>query len=248
MTDDSQRRGARERDSEVGDESRGSSGSGAGGDGSGNQGGSAGRARFSSRRRPGRPAAVYGVLIAGVVTLVVLLVIIYFSATGPETPDQPICTSITAAEAEGAILNGEVEHVALAHDAEVQETASDRWGPVLARVDFADDSCANLPQGVEGQTDHYQILGVISYYNETTEQPQVSVSFEAAENLDEALFATPTPEPTEVPETPEVWLVPVEPTEEPGTPVPADEVATPVEVVPAATPDATTPEAATPEA
>lgn len=183
----------------------------------------------SSGNDGGRPLAVYGVLGLGVATLLILLAIIYFSSGDRDKPDQPTCVNITATDTIDAVYAQEVDKVTVNYDAAGDPQSSDRYGPVLAKVDFVNGQCGNLPQGVEHIGQIYEVLGAIEFYNDTTELSQVEVKKEQSEWLADALYWTPTAEPTETPlptETPiatEPVVSPtVEPTSEPTTPVVED--------------------------
>jgi len=163
------------------------------------------RQKLGSRDSRGRPLSVYGILAIGVATLLVLLLVVYFSASDRDNPDQPICTSIQPAQAENAVRDGQAQRLTIAYDDEIEMPTNKRWGPVLARLDYADGQCANLPQGIANQGDVYAIVGVINFYNETTENPQVEIVYDRSNSLDEGLFVpptiptTPTPVPTATP-------------------------------------------------
>ena len=180
--------------------------------------------------------AVYAVLAAGVVTLVGLMLIVYFWSADRDRVDQPICTTIDAIAAQDAILDGTVERFTLVYSSEVETPTADDWGPVQARLDYVDGKCGTLPQGLEHQPDLYAILGSITFYNQTTEGAQIELVYSGLTDLDPVLFTTPTVEPTETHEpsatsaaTPEATATPTEtpePTEAPASP-PATPVATP---------------------
>jgi hypothetical protein len=148
-----------------------------------------------------RSSFVY--LVVGVVALVllILLAIVYFSASERERTSPPICTDITLQRAERAVLGGEVERLTIVYDETPRTPTSDRYGPVLAKLDFTDGSCSNLPQGVANQEVVYTIAGVIAFYNENTEEQKVEVVYQTGTLADE-LFARPTEPPTVTP-TPE---------------------------------------------
>jgi len=193
------------------------------------------RRKLGSRDSRGRPVSVYGVLGIGVATLLVLLLVVYFSAADRDNPDQPICTTIQPDQAELAVRDGNAQRLTIAYDDEVEMPANDRWGPVLARLDYADGQCANLPQGIANQGDVYAIVGVIYFYTETTENPQVEIVYDRSNSLDEGLFVpptiptTPTPVPTATPVPSPTLTV----TEEPATTDPP--------IIPAATPSRASP-------
>jgi len=159
------------------------------------------RRQIASRDAQGRPLSVYGVLGIGVATLLILLLVVYFSAADRDRADQPICTTIQPEQAELAVRDGTARRLTIAYDDEVELPTNRRWGPVLARLDYANGQCANLPQGIANQGDVYAIVGVIDVYNETTENPRVEIIYDRASTLDDALFAMPSPTvtPTTVP-------------------------------------------------
>lgn len=194
------------------------------------------RHKLGSRDSRGRPLSVYGVLAIGVATLLVLLLVVYFSAADRDNPDQPICTSIQPGQAELAVRDGQAQRLTIAYDDEIELPTNDRWGPVLARLDYADGQCANLPQGITNQSDVYAIVGVINFYNQTTENPQVEIVFDRSNGLDVGLFLIPTQVPTAI-AAPSPTLTPS------STPTATDEsTATDEPMIPAATPSIATPE------
>lgn len=172
---------------------------------------SAGRPAKSAHGRGGstghRSRSVYVVLAVGVVALLALLLIIYFSSDR-DLPEQPICTTVSAESARQAVLEGRITRVTVAYDDTVIRPSATNWGPVLARLDYTDGQCANLPQGIANQDDIYLLLGTITAFNGITENAQVEISYDRETNLQPSLFTTPTPPPT--------------PTEEPSpTPTPS---------------------------
>ena len=58
-----------------------------------------------------RPLTVYLVLFAGAATLMLLLGIVWFSATGDGDEDELICTEIAPKDARAAVLAGQIERV-----------------------------------------------------------------------------------------------------------------------------------------
>lgn len=188
-----------------------------------------------SSSRHQRPRAVYVVLAIGVVSLLVLLLVIYFSSDR-DLPDQPICTTVGVEEAQTAVLEGRISRVTLAYDDTAAPPSAENWGPVLARLDYTDGQCANLPQGILRQDDIYMLLGTIVVFNDITESTQVEIVYDRTTALDASLYATPTPPPTP---TPESTATP-EPTPEPSptsAPTPSGPVFGPL--LPGASPEAT---------
>jgi len=155
------------------------------------------RATLARRDAKGRPLAVYGILGLGVVTLLVLMLVIYFWSADRDQPEQPICTTISPARAEEDVRDGEVEQLILGYDANAERPADRHWGPVLAQIDYVDGQCATLPQGIANQADILSILGAIAFYNQTTESAQVEITYNAMTGLQLVLFTTPTAVPTE---------------------------------------------------
>jgi hypothetical protein len=187
-----------------------------------------------------RPLSVYGVLIIGVATLLVLLAVIYITATDQDQPP-PICSTIDVTQAEQAIRAGEIERLTVVYDATERVPTSGRWGPVLARLEYANGQCANLPQGIGEQRGVLALIGLIDFYNTSAESQSVDIAYERQADLPAALFETPTPPPTAT-LLPTATLPPTAPSTLPGTPVEAETR------VPAAPPTVTAPIRATPEA
>lgn len=185
-----------------------------------------------SAKEGSRPLAVYGVLVVGVATLLILLAIIYLSSGDRDRPDQPTCINMTAAEAIDAVYNDRVTSLTLNYDAMGDPASGERYGPVLAKLDFIDGQCGNLPQGVENLGQIFELIGVIEFFNETTERSRIEITNEGSETLAESLYFTPTAIPTETPlatetplptETPAATEAPplapsIEPTDEPASP------------------------------
>lgn len=154
----------------------------------------------------GRPLMVYLVLFAGAATLVLLLAIVWVSATGSGNDERPICTSATAAEAQQLVLAGQVDRINVLVDRE--QPLDSLTGIVF---ELTDGTCRNSAQGADIRNDLYAILGVVGLYNNFGES-RVRVHYQRQE-LDPSLLvtSTPTSEPTLVPtETPTI-----EPTLEP---------------------------------
>lgn len=187
-----------------------------------------------------RPLSVYGVLIIGVATLLVLLAVIYFTATDQDQPP-PICSAIDVAQAEQAIRAGEVERLTVVYDETERVPTSGRWGPVLARLEYANGRCANLPQGISAQGGIFALAGLIGFYNTSAESQSVDISYERQADLPASLFETPTPVPTAT-VAPTATIPPTATLTAPATPVEA-ETETPVD-----TPTVTVPLPATPQA
>jgi hypothetical protein len=185
-----------------------------------------------------RPRAVYVVLAIGVVSLLVLLLVIYFSSDR-DLPEQPICTAVSVEEAQRAVLEGRISRITLAYDDTAAPPSAENWGPVLARLDYTDGQCGNLPQGIMQQEGIYLVLGTIVVFNDITESAQVTIAYDRSTALDGSLFATPTVPPTATVEptsTPE----PTEAPEETPVPTPSGPVFGPMppESTPVASPGA----------
>jgi flagellar basal body-associated protein FliL len=191
--------------------------------------GESGRSGFADRWKSGngRPSSfVYIVLGLGVLTLAILLAFIYFSASERERASPPICTDISVERAERVVLDGEVERMTVVYHDDLATPPSSRYGPVLAKFDNRDETCFNLPQGIANQGVVYTLVGVIGFYNETTEGRQIEITYQRSSQLDQSLFMLPTETPTEVVETPVA----------PGTPAPDGTPVVIVSASPIATP------------
>lgn len=147
----------------------------------------------------GRPKSVYIILFGGVALLAVLLIVVYLSSDR-SIPDQPICSSVTIAQAQTAVLEGRIRGITVAYDDTVEPPSAWNWGPVLVRVSYTDGQCAILPQGIERQDGLYQVIGAISVYNDITENQKIEIKYDHSTALDPTLFATPTAVPTNTPE------------------------------------------------
>jgi hypothetical protein len=183
-----------------------------------------------------RPRSVYAVLVAGVAALLALLLIIYFSSDR-DTPEQPICTTVDVTIAREAVLEGRIQRITMAYDDTAAPPSADTWGPVLARLDYTDGQCANLPQGIVSQDDIYLITGTIKIFNDITESQQIEITYDRQTALDAALFTTPTPVPTSTPEVTPTAVASEMATEAPTRT--ADGGIIPPVASPAATPEAT---------
>lgn len=177
----------------------------------------------------GRPMGVYLILAAGVLTLIALMLAVYIWSGNRTREDRPICTTIDIAQAQQAVVDGQIERFTLTFSAAIETPDADGWGPVQASLNYTDGRCAYLPQGVSNQQALYAILGAITFYNETTDAAQIEVTYSGLAEMDPVLFETPTSEvtPTEIPAT-EAPATPAAtptpspsptPTETPGTPL-----------------------------
>lgn len=167
-----------------------------------------------------RPLMVYLVLFAGAAVLLILLVIVWISATGGDGEQRPTCFNIPVDEAEAAVLAGEVTRaeVTLDQDQPLQ-------GLTKIVLYFRDGQCRELPEGADYRGDLYRILGVISIYNQASERP-IRVRY-VRQSVPRELLATSTPTPTVTP-TPSLTPTPsptstATPTAPPASPAPVNE-------------------------
>jgi hypothetical protein len=171
------------------------------------------RARFE-QALGGRPLMVYLVLFAGAGALLVLLMVVWISATGGGDEETPVCLDTTVADARAAILAGEVQRVDIVVDRENPET-----GPSAVQLEMTDKSCRRLPTGADNSNDAYQLIGIVYVYNSTGDQ-RIRIHTTRQDVPAEALV-TSTPTPSETP-----TLVPtIPPTDTPvptETPIPTD--------------------------
>jgi hypothetical protein len=162
----------------------------------------------------GRPPIVYFVLIAGAVTLLLLLAIVWISATGPGGDEPPICTPIAAGEAQEVILSGTVERLVVLVDQD--DPLNSLTG---LRLELIDGSCREPQQGADWRDDLYLILGAAEFYNRFGEQ-RVRISYQR-QDIPDVLLSTSTPTPTATlppTETPTPSVTPTPTETPPATP------------------------------
>lgn len=179
----------------------------------------------------GRPLSMYGVLIAGIGVLAILLGILIVTTRGDEPPPMT-CLPVTLGEGEALVRGGQVGHISV-----LTERGKPETGPLAVTLDLDNGSCRELPKGVAGQSDLYQAVGVVTVHNQT--QPadnRVRIVWEEQADIPPPLLATntPTPLPTATP-------LPT-PTPEPPTPTPAPPTATSAPPTPTPAPPTPTPE------
>jgi hypothetical protein len=174
---------------------------------SGNGQGGGSRARLE-QALGGRPLMVYLVLFAGAGALLVLLMIVWISATGGGDEETPVCLDINATDAQAAILAGNVQRVDIVVDREHPES-----GPTAVQLEMTDKSCRRLPTGADNRDAAYRVIGVVYVYNSTGEQ-RIRIHTKR-EDVPAEFLVTSTPVPTETP-----TLAPTEPPTE--TPVPTE--------------------------
>jgi hypothetical protein len=161
----------------------------------------------------GRPLMVYLVLIAGAAVLLLLLAIVWISATGNKNPERPPCFDIDANAARDTILAGKVDRIEIFLDRQRPEL-----GPSAIRLDYSDNTCRELPKGADNVTQAYVIVGVVDVYN-NIHDAHIRVTYHRTPVQPEFLV-TSTPTPTVTP-TPTLTPLPTEtpiPTQTPASP------------------------------
>jgi hypothetical protein len=139
----------------------------------------------------GRPLMVYLVLFAGAGALLVLLLIVWISATGGGGEEEhPICLDISVADAQTAILAGEVSRVDIVVDRQHPDV-----GPTAVQLELTDKSCRRLPTGADNRDAAYQVVGVVYVYNSTGEQ-RIRINTKR-EDVPNEFLVTSTALPTE---------------------------------------------------
>jgi len=149
--------------------------------------------RRLGRRMGGRPLMVYIVLFAGAATLLLLLAVVWISATNNDGDEAEICTEIAPAEAQASILDGQVRRIRVLVDQD--QPVETLTGIVL---EFADDACRQTPQGADTRADLFRVLGAVELYNHFNEEGGVKITY-TQQDIQRELLATstPTPLPTE---------------------------------------------------
>lgn len=160
----------------------------------------------------GRPLMVYIVLFAGAAVLLLLLVIVWISATRGGDEQPPPCFDITVDAAQTAINDGKVTSVEIFLDRQ-----RPKLGPSVVRLVLTDNTCRELPKGVDSVGQAYLIIGYVEVYN-NTHQAHLHVVYRRTDVLP-ALLVTSTPTPTITP-TPTATLT-ATPTPTP-TPTPTE--------------------------
>lgn len=191
-----------------------------------------------------RPFTVYLVLFAGAATLLLLLAVVWISATGDDENDNLFCTEISPADARDAVLAGRVEEVNVLVD-------NDRPTESLTgiRLRFADQSCRETRQGADIRDQLYGIIGAVGLYNNFSDtridvrylEQEIQPELLATSSPTVATTETATQAPTEeaTPIAPTTTTIPA--TEAPtATPTiePAAETAAPAEPTATSAPDA----------
>lgn len=186
------------------------------------------RARVSQRFGD-RPFTVYLVLFAGAATLLLLLAVVWISATGDSERENLFCTYISPQDARAAVLAGQIERVhILVNNEQPTETLTG------IELRYNDQTCRQTAQGAEIREQLFSIIGAVGLFNNFSDTT-IDVRYQEQEIQPELLVtASPTVPPTETPTVaaPTVVASPSEPTA--------------TEVPPTATSEPTAPQAATP--
>ena len=133
-----------------------------------------------------RPFTVYLVLFAGAATLLLLLAVVWISATNDGNENNPFCTEISPADARAAVLAGEVERVNILVD---EDRPTDSLTGI--QLNFADATCRQTPQGADIRDQLYSIIGAVGLYNNFSDT-RIQVEYQEQE-IQPELLATSTP-------------------------------------------------------
>lgn len=188
-------------------------------------------------RRPlaGQSLSVYGVLLAGVGVLVVLLAIIWATGRGDGTAEGPDCLPVTSDEALTSIDDGTVERMRV-----LTEQGRPERGPLLVTLDLNNGNCRRLPEGVSAQPELYRIIGYVTVFNQSRAGEQrINLDWSEDSDIPALLLATATPTPTVTPQPTDTPT----PTE---TPVPVTETPFPTATIAPTAPPPTEPPPAFP--
>jgi hypothetical protein len=181
-----------------------------------------------------RPFTVYLVLFAGAATLLLLLAVVWISATNDGDGNDPFCTEISPADARSAVLAGEVERVNILVD---DDRPTDSLTGI--QLSFADETCRQTPQGADIRDQLYSIIGAVGLYNNFSDT-SIDVRYQEQE-IQPELLATSIPTvlatatATVTPPTKEASPVDPIATDAPPTEVPTVTVQAPLAESPTAT-------------
>lgn len=181
------------------------------------------RVRRLLRRRPlprrlvgEQSLSVYGVLLAGVGVLAVLLGIIWATGRGDGPADKPDCLTTTPDEALANINDGAVASMRV-----LTEQGRPERGPLLVTLDLNNGNCRRLPEGIAAQPELYQIIGYVTVFNQSRAGEQrINLDWNEESDPPALSLATATPTPTVTPQptdTPTPTETPVPPTAPPPT-------------------------------
>lgn len=164
------------------------------------------------RRLQGKPALIYGTLVAGALALLLLLMVVWLS-TREGGSKVKLCLDTTVTDAQQAIVDGGVRRADVLIDAERPMD-----GLTAIQLQLDDGECRKLPEGADNRDALLQILGLISLYNQQG-GGNVQVVYQR-ETIPPKLLMTSTPIPTATPPTAEASPtvaspVPVTPTVSP---------------------------------
>jgi len=146
--------------------------------------------RRLGRRMGGRPLMVYVVLFAGAATLLLLLAVVWISATNDGDGEAEICTEISPAEAQVAVLDGQVRRIRVLVDQD--QPVETLTGIVL---ELRNDACRQTPMGADRRAELFGVLGAVQLYNEFNDDTGVAIAY-TQQDIQRELLATSTPIPT----------------------------------------------------
>lgn len=145
-----------------------------------------------------RPLSVYGVLLAGIAVLALLLVVVILTSRPEGVAQRPPCLDVDREEASRLINEGAVEQIHIVTDRDNVET-----GVVVVELDLVSDEaepeCRQLPQGIASQPDLERLVGQVWIYNETRAGEQRIAIDLRGRTIPPQLLATATPIPTPTP-------------------------------------------------
>jgi len=156
----------------------------------------------------GRPLTVYLVLFAGAATLLLLLAVVWISATGGGDSEEVICTEVQPADARAAVLGGQIERINI---------LVDKDDPIQSltgiQLRYADGTCRQTPQGAGVRDELLGIIGAVDLYNNYSDS-SIRKHYQSQE-IESELLATTTPTASSTPpltRTPTMTSSPIVPT------------------------------------
>lgn len=173
------------------------------------------------QRMEGKPMLIYGTLLGGALALFLLLLVVWLS-TRNDGSKVRLCLDTTLADAQSAVLDGNVRRLDVLLD-----TESPIQGLTAIQLELVGGECRKLPEGADNRDKLLQMIGLVELYNQQGEG-NIRVEYQL-ETVPPNLLLTSTPIPT----------ITLTPTPLPPTAAASPVTSTPLPVVASPTPGPT---------